>query len=95
MSNKIHEREYFDWLLQIHKTKGSQCERCIIYCQTVNQCSTVFATFSVCLGSQIYLKKWNEHVDNVIKKVSRRIYFLIQLKRAKVPPKDLSLSYVT
>ena len=38
---------------------------------------------------------WNEHVDNVIKKVNKRIYFLIQLKRAKVPPKDLSLFYVT
>ena len=38
---------------------------------------------------------WNEHVDNVIKKVNKRIYFVIQLKRAKVPPKDLSLFYVT
>lgn len=38
---------------------------------------------------------WNEHVDNVIKKVNERIDFLIQLKRAKVPPKDLSLFYVT
>ena len=38
---------------------------------------------------------WNKHVDNVIKKVNKRIYFLIQLKRAKVPPKDLSIFYVT
>lgn len=38
---------------------------------------------------------WDKHVDNVIKKVNKRIYFLIQLKRAKVPPKDLSLFYVT
>lgn len=38
---------------------------------------------------------WNKHVDNVIKKVNKRIYSLIQLKRAKVPPKDLSLFYVT
>ena len=57
MSNKIHVTEYFDWLLQMIKTKGSMCERCIIYCQTVNQCSTLFSIFSVCLGSQIYLKK--------------------------------------
>ena len=39
--------------------------------------------------------KWNEHVDYVIKKVNKRIYFLIQLKRAKVPLKDLSLFFVT
>ena len=57
MSNEIHVTEYFDWLLQMLKTKGSMCERCIIYCQTVNQCSTLFSIFSVCLGSQIYLKK--------------------------------------
>ena len=38
---------------------------------------------------------WNEHIHSVIKKVNKRIYFLIQLKRAKVPPKDLSLFYVT
>lgn len=38
---------------------------------------------------------WDKHVDNVIKKVNKRVYFLIQLKRAKVPPKGLSLFYVT
>ena len=38
---------------------------------------------------------WNNHVDSVIKKVTKRMYYLIQLKRAKVPPKDLSLFYVT
>ena len=38
---------------------------------------------------------WNEHVDNVIKKVHKEIYLLIQLKRAKVPPKDLSRFHVT
>ena len=38
---------------------------------------------------------WNIHIDNIIKKVNKRIYFLIQLKRAKVSPKDLSLFYIT
>ena len=38
---------------------------------------------------------WNAHVSDVIKKASKRIYFLIQLKRANVPPEDLKLFYVT
>ena len=55
MSNKIHVTEYFEQLLHQLKTKGNQCDRCIIYCQTVNQCSTLFSLFSVQLGQKIYL----------------------------------------
>ena len=29
--------------------------------------------------------KWNEHINNIVKKASKRLYFLSQLKRAKVP----------
>ena len=36
---------------------------------------------------------WNFHVDDLIKKVSKRVYFLAQLKRARVPPNDLELFY--
>ena len=25
---------------------------------------------------------WNEHVDDIVKKASKRLYFLVQLKRA-------------
>jgi hypothetical protein len=39
--------------------------------------------------------KWNTHVENVCKKVSSRLYFLRQLKQAKLPSKDLLLFYVT
>ena len=40
--------------------------------------------------------KWNTHVENVCKKFSSRLYFLRQLKRAKLPlSKDLLLFYVT
>ena len=28
---------------------------------------------------------WNIHIDQIIKKASKRMYFLIQLKRANVP----------
>lgn len=38
--------------------------------------------------------KWNGHVLEICKKVSSRLYFLRQLKRAKVPPKDLLLFYL-
>ena len=37
---------------------------------------------------------WNEHISNVVKKTSKRLYFLVQLKRAKVAFKDLVLFYV-
>ena len=33
--------------------------------------------------------KWNQHVDATIKKAAKRLYFLMQLKRAHVPAKDL------
>ena len=34
-------------------------------------------------------RKWNIHVNNIIKKVASRMYFLAQLKRAEVGYKDL------
>jgi len=39
--------------------------------------------------------KWNDHVDEVIKKVNKRLYFLSQLKRAHVKPKELTTFYIT
>jgi hypothetical protein len=39
--------------------------------------------------------KWNTHIEHVCKKVSSRLYFLRQLKRAKLPSNDLLLFYVT
>ena len=38
---------------------------------------------------------WNAYIDEVVKKVSKRLYFLVQLRRAKVPPQDLALFYVS
>ena len=37
--------------------------------------------------------KWNTHIESIIKKASKRIYFLKQLKRAKIPAKDMILFY--
>ena len=39
--------------------------------------------------------KWNCHVSNIVSKVSSRLYFLKQLKRAQVLEKDLLLFYIT
>ena len=38
---------------------------------------------------------WNDHIDDVVKKINKRLYFLSQLKRAKVKPKDLALFYTS
>jgi len=38
---------------------------------------------------------WNDHINEVIRKVSKRLYFLIQLKRANVAARDLVLFYST
>lgn len=36
---------------------------------------------------------WNEHVREVVNKASKRLYFLVQLKRAGLPTSDLVLFY--
>ena len=36
---------------------------------------------------------WNEHVNEIVKKASKRLYFLVQLKRAKLPCRDLVFFY--
>ena len=38
---------------------------------------------------------WNEHINETVKKASKRLYFLVQLKRAKLPRTDLVLFYAT
>ena len=38
---------------------------------------------------------WNDHVTEISKKASKRLYFLTRLKRAGVPKQDLALFYVS
>ena len=38
---------------------------------------------------------WNNHIIEIVKKAAKRLYFLVQLKRAKVPFSDLVLFYTT
>ena len=42
-----------------------------------------------------YVLQWNAHIDNTISKVSRRIYFLVQLERANGESKNLVKFYIT
>ena len=39
--------------------------------------------------------KWNAHVESVIKKAAKRIHFLKELKKARIPVEDLILFYST
>lgn len=36
---------------------------------------------------------WNDHIEDLLKKAFRKLYFLVQLKRAQIPPKDLIAYY--
>ena len=38
---------------------------------------------------------WDEYFNETVKKASKRLYFLVQLKRAKLPCWDLVLFYAT
>ena len=38
---------------------------------------------------------WNQQINETVKKASRRLNLLVQLKRAKLPCKDLLLFYAT
>ena len=39
--------------------------------------------------------KWNNHVNDVIKRANKRLYFLVLLKRARVPADDIINFYCT
>ncbi len=39
--------------------------------------------------------KWDDHISEMVKKVSKRLYFFCQLKRAEIHVSDLLTSYKT
>ena len=39
--------------------------------------------------------RWNSHGNEIVKEAARRLYFLVQLKRAKLPNSDSLLFYRT
>ena len=38
---------------------------------------------------------WNAYADEIIQKASKRLYYLVQLRRANVPLQDLALFYIS
>ena len=38
---------------------------------------------------------WNAHVNEVVKKASKKLYSLVQLKRSRLPPSDLVRLYLS
>ena len=80
--------------LNLEKTK----ELTISFCHsqehldpvTVGGTQIQATTSSKLLGLTINnMLTWNDHVDSLIKKAAKKIYFLVQLKRARVPAEDL------
>ena len=56
--------------------------------ECIHKAKMLDVTFSVDL-------KWNAHVDEVVKKVNKWLYFLRQLKHAQINSKELILFYLT
>ena len=55
---------YFEFLVKELKSKGTSCERTIIYCQTIKQCSIIYGTIKGMLGNDIYFQT-DENPSNV------------------------------
>ena len=56
------------------------------------ECIKVAKLLGVTISSDL---SWNAHITEVIKTAAKRLYFLIQLKRARVSQKDLCLFNIT
>ena len=63
---------------------------------TINgkQAELIFESKVLCLTIRSDLK-WNSHIDKIVKRASKRMYFLQQLKRAKVPISEILCFYCT
>lgn len=45
---------YFEWLINDVKEKGLNAERVLVYCQTIKQCSYLYQSFIVRLGTAVF-----------------------------------------
>ncbi len=63
---------------------------------TINDKTIELVTSAKVLGLNIFNDlKWNIHISEIVRKVSARLYFLKQLKRAGLAVRELLLFYVT
>jgi len=56
------------------------------------QCVTTFKLLGLHLDASL---SWTTHINTIVSKASKRLYFLIQLRRAGVPPQQLLHFYMT
>ena len=54
MQNDTEHEFYLEWLVEELKLKGTLCERTIIYCQTIKQCSILYGIIKGMLGMDIF-----------------------------------------
>lgn len=63
---------------------------------TVNNCVLEVVSSHKVLGVTIQNDlKWGTHIENIIKKASKRLHILRILKRASVPPQDVLVIYAS
>lgn len=58
-------QQNFMWLVVEALANGVKMERTIIYCQTIHQCSVVYAKIKQMLGKKLYIDKIGDR-KNVI-----------------------------
>lgn len=56
MQKDTEHEFYFEWLVEELNSKGTLCERTIIYCQTIKQCSILYGMIKGMLGMDIFSK---------------------------------------
>ena len=61
MANDTDLEGYFDWLVEELKEKKEDCQRTIIYCQTIKQCSVIYSTLKGMLGRDMYSGDKNQN----------------------------------
>ena len=72
--------------LQLHDSKCKELR----FCFTRSDHASLHVTHARILGLTISSDlKWNKHILNTIYKANKRFYFIVQLKRAKVPTSDI------
>jgi hypothetical protein len=83
-SFQLHDQKYKELLIQFHKTRTP-----FPSVQLNTGCPNLLRHAKI-LGLTISDDlKWSKYVTEIIKKVNKRIYFIVQLKRAKVSSKEI------
>lgn len=66
ISKDTKPEECFAWVANGLKHKGTNAERVLIYCQTIKQCSIVYATIRGIIGDSMYLDPKSRNPRHVV-----------------------------